>query len=205
MSPIATTPQRLTDRKRADIVAAAMDEFRSGGFEATSMDKIAASAGVSKRTVYNHFPSKDELFAEILVTLWNSSAAQVSLGYQGGQPLRAQLIVLMQQKMAMLCERNFLDLARVAIGETIHAPERAQAMVARLNDKEAGVMTWIRAAQADGKLKNVDPLFAAHLLQGPLKTFAFWPQITLGQPPLPQEQQGPVIEAAVDMFLAYFS
>ena len=26
------------------------------------MDRIAAAAGVSKRTVYNHFPSKDELF-----------------------------------------------------------------------------------------------------------------------------------------------
>ncbi len=46
-----TAPQRLTDRKRQAIVAAAIAEFRDNGFEVTSMDKIAATAGVSKRTV----------------------------------------------------------------------------------------------------------------------------------------------------------
>ena len=59
-----TAPQRLTDRKRLAILQAAAVQFRAHGFEASSMDKIAAIAGVSKRTVYNYFPSKDELFAE---------------------------------------------------------------------------------------------------------------------------------------------
>ncbi|MFP4904840.1 TetR/AcrR family transcriptional regulator, partial [Paraburkholderia sp. BR14261] len=53
MDCIPATPQRLTDRKRAAIVAAAIDEFLASGFDATSMDRIAARANVSKRTVYN--------------------------------------------------------------------------------------------------------------------------------------------------------
>lgn len=53
-----TAPQRLTDRKREAIIQAAIAEFRANGFEITSMDKIAATAGVSKRTVYNHFLAK---------------------------------------------------------------------------------------------------------------------------------------------------
>src|SRR5690606_882915 len=65
-SVFMTAPQRLTDRKREAIIQAAIAEFRAHGFDITSMDKIAATAGVSKRTVYNHFPSKEELFAEIL-------------------------------------------------------------------------------------------------------------------------------------------
>jgi TetR/AcrR family transcriptional regulator of autoinduction and epiphytic fitness len=197
-------PQRLTDRKRLAIVEAAIAEFRANGFEATSMDKIAASAGVSKRTVYNHFPGKDELFAEILMQLWESSMAQLDLPYRAGQPLRPQLMALLVQKLRMLSDRNFLDLARVAIAETIHAPERAQAMVARLNEREQGVTAWIRAAQQDGKLKPCDPLFASHMLQGQLKAFAFWPQVTLGQAPLAQVQQQPLLDATADMFLAYF-
>ena len=79
---------RLTDRKRAAILEAAVAEFRSNGFEVTSMDRIAETAGVSKRTVYNHFPSKEALFAEILTQLWKSSLAGVDLTYrtkvQGG-------------------------------------------------------------------------------------------------------------------------
>ena len=199
-----TAAQRLTDRKREAIIQAAIAEFRAYGFEATSMDKIAARAGVSKRTVYNHFPSKEELFAEIMLQLWESSAGQRELVYCNDRPLREQLRELMQSKMRMLNDANFLDLARVAIAATIHSPERAQEMVARLGEREEGVSVWIRAAQADGKLKAADPAFAGHQLQGLLKTFAFWPQVTMGQPPLSSAMQQYVVDSAVDMFLAHY-
>lgn len=198
-------PTRLTDRKRQAIVAAALGQFRDFGFDATSMDKIAAAAGVSKRTVYNHFPSKDDLFSHILEELWNSSAALDACRYQPGAPLRAQLLTLLEQKMALLQDPYFLDLARVATAEGILRPERAREMVAKLAEKEQGVTAWIRAAMADGKLKPLDPGFASHLVQGQLKAFAFWPQVAMGQPPLDAAAQAAVITAACDMFLAYFS
>ncbi|AIY39243.1 Transcriptional regulator [Collimonas arenae] len=198
------TTQRLTDRKREAIIRAAIAEFRSNGFETTSMDKIAARAEVSKRTVYNHFPGKEELFAEILTQLWQTSADQMALSYRADRPLREQLYELMQSKMRMLSDNNFLDLARVAIAATIHSPERTQDMVARMNQREEGVNVWISAAQADGKLKPVDPAFAAHQLQSLLKTFAFWPQVTMDQPPLSEAMQQQVLDSAVDMFLGYY-
>jgi len=200
----AHQPLRLTDRKRQAIVDAAIAEFRAFGFEATSMDKIAATAGVSKRTVYNHFPSKDELFTHILLELWESSAALMAIPYQPGVPLREQLLTLLGQKMSLMHDGYFIDLARVAIAEAIHSPQRAQVMVERLNDKEEGVASWIRAAQADGRLLGADPMLASHLLQGQLKTFAFWPQVTLGQPPLDAATRQWVVETAVDMFLSHY-
>ena len=200
-----TAPQRLTDRKRLAILAAAADQFRAQGFEASSMDKIAALAGVSKRTVYNHFPSKDELFAETLVQLFSSSAAILDLPYRPGVALHEQLTALMTLKVAMLAERQFLDLSRVAIAEAVHTPERARAVVARLGEREEGVTVWIRAAQADGKLKAGDPAFMATLLQGQVKAVAFWPQVTMGAPPLEPAMQAQLVEAAVSMFLSYFS
>lgn len=198
-------PQRLTDRKRVAIVDAAIAEFREHGFDATSMDKIAATAAVSKRTVYNHFPSKDELFAEILQRLWAGSVAQPLVPYEAGQPLRPQVLALVEQKMVLLCDATFIDLARVVFGETIHSPARAQAMVAQMNEKESGLNIWMRAAQQDGRIKPVDMLEAAHMLMAPLKTFAFWPQITMGEPLLSPPRQREVIDLAVDMFLCYYS
>ena len=199
-----TQPQRLTDRKREDILRAAIDEFRGSGYEATSMDRIAASAGVSKRTVYNHFPSKEALFAQILQQLSERSVAGLDLAYRTDRPLRAQLLELVKQKLRLLHDANFTDLARVAIAAGIHSPERAQEMVARMGDREEGLTAWIRAAAADGRLKTKDPLFASMQLQGLVKGFAFWPQITMGQPPLSPVQQKQVAGAAVDMFLAYY-
>ena len=198
------TPLKLTDRKRQAIVDAAIAEFRASGFESTSMDKIAATAGVSKRTVYNHFPSKDELFAQILHQLWCSASALMDVPYVKDVPLRQQLLGILWKKMGMLQDAYFLDLARVAIAESIHSPERGQEMVARLSAKEEAVTLWLRAAQADGKLREADPVLASHMLQGQLKTFAFWPQVTLNQPPLDAATQRKVIETTVDMFLAYY-
>lgn len=195
---------RLTDRKRNAIIDAAAAQFRAHGFEATSMDKIAAVAEVSKRTVYNHFPSKEELFAETIMQLFERSAASQDLAYRSDIGLREQLTELVRLKLRTLEDRDFLDLARVAISEAIHAPERALPVFARLNEREEGVTAWIRAAQLDGRLKPGDPVFAATLLQGQIKAFAFWPQVAMGAAPLGADQQAPVVEAAVEMFLSYF-
>ena len=199
-----TAPQRLTDRKREAIIQAAIAEFRAHGFEITSMDKIAASAGVSKRTVYNHFPSKEELFAEILNQLWARIIAEPSVTFNRDQPLNDQLRQILQEKVQMMADENFLTLARVAIAATIHSPERAQNMIERMSEREEGLTVWIRAAQADGRLKPVDPEFAAHQVQGLLKAFAFWPQISLGRAALDPDMQNTVAESALEMFLARY-
>lgn len=199
-----TAPQRLTDRKREAIIQAAIAEFRAHGFEITSMDKIAATAGVSKRTVYNHFPSKEELFAEILNQLWARIIAEPSVSYDREQPLHEQLRLMLREKVQMMADENFLTLARVAIAATIHSPERAQNMIERMGEREEGLTVWIRAAQADGRLKPVDPEFAAHQVQGLLKAFAFWPQISLGRAALDPDTQNAVAESALEMFLALY-
>ncbi len=196
---------RLTDRKREAIVQAAIVEFRTNGYDGTSVDKVAARAEVSKRTLYNHFPSKEELFAEILGVLWHSSVSRVALPYRADVPLREQLLELTMQKMALLADDNFLDLARVAIAAAIHAPERAQEMIDRLAQKEGAVLGWIRAAQRDGRLKPGDAALAAQQLESLVKGVAFWPQVAMGQPKLSSREQRKVAGAAVDLFLSHYA
>ncbi|MFM0073789.1 TetR/AcrR family transcriptional regulator [Paraburkholderia sediminicola] len=196
---------RLTDRKRAAVIGAAIEEFLAAGFDATSMDRIAARAGVSKRTVYNHFPSKEALFAAILGQLWESSDTGEVTAYSAAYPLRAQLLQLLFKKLALLNNEAFLSLARVAIAAGIHSQERARDMVARMGEREEDLTVWIRAAAADGRLKTSDPMFASQQLQALVKAFAFWPQVTMGQPPLSVDEQRHVAESAADMFLARYA
>jgi AcrR family transcriptional regulator len=65
-------PYRPTDRTRARlaavrerIVAAALDQLAEGGYASASVASVARRAGVATGTVYRHFPSKGDLFAEV--------------------------------------------------------------------------------------------------------------------------------------------
>lgn len=65
-------PYRATERTEArraatreQVVTAARDLVAAGGYQAASMSQVAARAGVGAGTVYRHFPSKAQLFAEV--------------------------------------------------------------------------------------------------------------------------------------------
>jgi AcrR family transcriptional regulator len=65
-------PYRPTDRTEARkaatrerIVAAALDQVAAGGYSSASVQVVASRAGVAVGTVYRHFPSKADLFAEV--------------------------------------------------------------------------------------------------------------------------------------------
>ena len=55
-------------RRRELIIHAALAEFASVGYEAASLGRVAAGAGVARTVLYDHFPSKVALFADLLTT-----------------------------------------------------------------------------------------------------------------------------------------
>jgi AcrR family transcriptional regulator len=58
--------RRLSSQaRRSELLDAALREFGSRGYYLTQMEHVAATAGVSKALVYQHFPSKEELFAAV--------------------------------------------------------------------------------------------------------------------------------------------
>src|SRR3954453_18490596 len=65
-------PYRPTERTEARkaatrerIVAAALEQVAEGGYASASVQAVAARAGLAVGTIYRHFPSKAELFAEV--------------------------------------------------------------------------------------------------------------------------------------------
>jgi AcrR family transcriptional regulator len=75
--PPADAPTTPRGGKRRDLVVAARRVFGRDGYARASIDAIAAEAAVSTRTLYNHFGSKERLFAEVLT----ESATEVSDGF----------------------------------------------------------------------------------------------------------------------------
>ena len=68
-SPEAKSENRARlprDERRSQLLAAALEVFTTSGYHAAAMDEIADRAKVSKPVLYQHFPSKLELYLAVL-------------------------------------------------------------------------------------------------------------------------------------------
>ena len=64
---IEETQSKKGERTRTDILEAAHRLFLENGFHGTSMRQIAQEAGIALGAAYNHFPSKEDIFLEVLM------------------------------------------------------------------------------------------------------------------------------------------
>ena len=193
-----------SDKKRASIIDAAISEFHARGFPATSMDAIAATAGVSKRTIYNHFKNKDELFCAISTEACRRILEQWHEPYRADLPLEEQLAAIARRKVDLMSSPDFLRLVRVTLAERVRRPQVAAEAFTEIEKGEYGAATWIRAARNDGRLVMDDPIHASKQFGALLKEFALWPQLFGSRPPLSEAERGRVIDEAVAMFLGLY-
>ncbi|BDZ48993.1 hypothetical protein GCM10025867_12340 [Frondihabitans sucicola] len=79
MPPVETKPLRAgSAAKRSAILLAARDLFMTEGFERTSVDAVAAAAGVSKRTIYDYFGDKSTILLRVVESAAASLLASVT-------------------------------------------------------------------------------------------------------------------------------
>ncbi len=105
-----------SEEKRAAILEAAGCEFLKSGFEGTSVDKIAENAGVSKATVYSHFPGKDELFQAIIKRKVESY--EFNDDTHAPEELKQGLTYIAMRFYELLNDPQVISMHRVVIGES---------------------------------------------------------------------------------------
>jgi AcrR family transcriptional regulator len=72
-------PQQRAQETRARILAAAEERFALEGYDATGVAEICQAAGVSKGAFYHHFPSKQDVFLELLSNWLEDMDKQLSM------------------------------------------------------------------------------------------------------------------------------
>ncbi|WP_437320914.1 TetR/AcrR family transcriptional regulator [Sorangium sp. So ce385] len=113
--------------KQAQIRAAARRLFLDRGVAGTSTDALAAAAGVSKRTLYAHYPSKERLLQSVLEELiaepGRRELALASSMPEDAQALHDALATFLRAVLTTLMQPDYLGLARVIIAEVPRMPE----------------------------------------------------------------------------------
>lgn len=193
----------ISARKREQILRAASKAFQSCGFQGASMDRIAEQAQVSKRTVYNHFASKEALFLAVLQDMLEQASGVSSHVYDPEQPLDAQLQAIARDEIALLQSATTQRFARILLGEVVHNAELARIFEQQRPSCNEQMIVWLDAACADGRLCIADTAFAVEQFFGLLKTSAFWPAIIKNKQ-LDAAEREHLVLATVTMFLRMY-
>ncbi len=199
-------PRRETRsaRKRAAIIEAAAAAFRDEGYEAASMDRIAALAGVSKRTVYNHFGSKDALLGVVFEHFLAQVTARTRIPWDPSRSVSEQLREFAAAKLAMIDDPLWMGLMRMALGVFIQRPELAEQTAMSASASDDGLAVWLRMAHGAGRLQVEDPGRASSQFWALIKGELFWPSIfSLGAAP-PDERRAAIVDAAIELFLCRY-
>ena len=116
-------------RKRLTILSAGRDLFLTNGYQGTSVDQIAASAEVSKQTVYKHFGDKHELLLAIVDTALERTVApflEWIRALADTADLEADLTALAADYLRAVLQEPVVQLRRLVVGEANRVPELAQ-------------------------------------------------------------------------------
>jgi TetR/AcrR family transcriptional regulator of autoinduction and epiphytic fitness len=192
---------KLTDRKHADILDAAIVCFSEKGFDNTSMDAIASKAKVSKRTVYNHFASKDVLFTAIVNKLKENASRALPCPYVAGKALEPQLESFCHAVIEFQCQDVSRALARILISRFIRTPQLGFEMFGHGKVFESALILWIQSAQKDNRLIEFDVTLGARQVIAMLEGFSVWPQLILNAPNPNQVQREQIVSSIVALFL----
>lgn len=172
--------KRDTSAKRKSILDAAIRTFRDEGYESASMDRIAENAGASKRTVYNHFPSKDDLFQAVIDQFGQEMRSMKLIPYDTTRTLEEQLADFADAELAVVNDPVWMGFIKVLLSVFIRNPELARKAVSRHAASEDSVTAWIRAAALDGKLLVDDPSMAAGVFTAMMGGAFTWPAVYRG-------------------------
>ncbi len=129
------------------ILWAAKDVFLEMGFERASMDEVARRAETSKRTLYAHFESKENLFAAVLALVRALLLSRLKLpGHYSAKPEEA-LALFCSRYLETLLYESSIRMCRLTMAETERFPEAAAGHFAALfTEVETRIADYAAAA-----------------------------------------------------------
>ncbi len=169
MSPNVTSSAASSDAEAGQqrILEAAERLFAESGYDGTSTSAVAAAAGVSKATVFHHFPTKDALYLAVLRNSCRSGTELLAEISGSGLDALARIRRFASEHLQEMC--NDEQRARLVLREvTGFGAAGGQAVAEQVvHDHFVRLVGMLREGQTAGLLRDdLDPAAAALTLMG---------------------------------------
>lgn len=201
--PAEPSPKGRPNAQRAHqirqlIIEVAAEVMLQQGFCGTSLDAIASAAGVTKRTIYDRFGSKEALLREALLNTARP-ARNTFEAPTASTCLRERLVAITMGLHERWMAPRMQRWMRLAACEFIQLPDKVPVLQGAMDDLHAFVEEVLRS-ELGGQGRSIDSLTAkafTFMIAAPPQAQALL-GIAVGSP----EQQQLYVERAVDMLLA---
>ncbi len=172
-APSARSPhvREKRQRRREEILHAALRAFREKGFHATTLDDIAERLGLRKTALYHYFPDKEAILWEC----HQESLAELKRIIAGARALDTaseQLGYVIREHVRVMTD--MLEGSPLAFEVTAFAPERQRAIIAARDAYERAVRRIIAQGIDDGEFRTVDVKIAVFAILGSINWIARW-------------------------------
>lgn len=199
---MAEIKERDKSKKRNDILRAAESVFTGMGYERASMDKIAAKAGVSKRTVYNHFGSKEKLFETIIYDLLEQRRGLEAIPYRADKSLADQLRAFAEAEIYIIDSDKRLRLSRFLTITFLMDLGFQKRTIGKFPGIYGMLTEWLAAAKDDGRIKADDVSMAARIFYALVIGAITWP--ALFREHFDKQAARPLLDEIIGVFLVKY-
>lgn len=192
--------------KRKAVLEAAKSLFLLKGYEGSSMDAIAAEAGVSKLTIYNHYRDKATLFSEAITAKCDEQLPERLFEFSPSASIEAVLLKIGRKYHDLISSQEAVSLQRVIVAMANQEPRLACMFY------EAGARHMLREmtkllvqASMAGRLRVDDPQKSAERFFCLLKGDDYFRVLIGICPPLQGERAEQHVREVVALFMDLYS
>lgn len=159
---IPLTPDEL-DRRRHQVFAASVHLFLEKGFQETSMQEIAAAAGMGKSTLYDYFKTKDEILISVMEDGINDLAERAKQIASQDLPAAEKLHQVMHAHLEYLLEnKEFYE--RMMFEVQRLGPESQRRIQVTRHAYQDLLCRLVEEGTREGSFRDVNPLLAARTI-----------------------------------------
>lgn len=135
----------------------ALREFIQNGLQASTMEGIAKAAKTTKRTLYKYYPTKKDIFDNIVNDLLDQFEAYSDFEYSNNQSIEKQFSKIVDKKIELMVNPNYVKASKLLSIELIKSNPIDKLHFKKFYKSESKFTSWIKEAQKDGKVKTNQP------------------------------------------------
>jgi len=193
--------ERRRDERPAELIAAAVRLFAERGFAGTRLEDVAASAGVSKATVYLYFESKEQLFEAVIRQVVTPNVEQALALVDAFDGSTSNLIRTLLTLLETALEGPFPAVLKLVIAEAGNFPTLARLWAdVALRPMFALLHRVVQRGIDRGEFRPVNPAEVFPLIAAPVVLLALWKQSFGQHTDIPMDRHA-VLAAHAEMLL----